>query len=161
MRNTLFLPLLLALSGCGLTPLYQGGKGGSASAFLNQVAISPIEGKAGWLVRDALFQRLGQAESAPRYRLDVRLDDQITGFGVRSDDSITRQRRTLRARYTLVDTTTNVVVVDATAGSDAGIDVVSSEYATVAAENSALERLSGIIADQIVNKVALTTRQSQ
>jgi LPS-assembly lipoprotein len=161
MRNTLFLPLLLALCGCGLTPLYQGGKGGSAAAFLNQVAISPIEGKAGWLVRDALFQRLGRAESAPRYRLDVRLDDQITGFGVRSDDSITRERRTLRARYTLVDTTTNVVVVDATAGSDAGIDVVSSEYATVAAENSALERLSGIIADQIVNKVALTTRQSQ
>ncbi len=161
MKKLILLPLVLLLSACGLTPLYQGGKSGSASAFLNQVAISPIEGKAGWLVRDALFQRLGRAEGSPRYRLDVRLDDQITGFGVRSDDSITRERRTLRARYTLIDNTTNAVVVDATAGSDAGIDVVSSEYATVAAENSALERLSGIVADQILSKVALSTRQTK
>ncbi len=161
MKKLILLPLVLSLSACGLTPLYQGGKSGSASAFLNQVSISPIEGKAGWLVRDALFQRLGRAESAPRYRLDVRLDDQITGFGVRRDDSVTRERRTLRARYTLIDNTTNAVVVDATAGSDAGIDVVSSEYATVAAENSALERLSGIIADQILSKVALSTRPSK
>jgi LPS-assembly lipoprotein len=31
---------------------------------------------------------------------------------------------------------------------------VSSEYATVAAENSALERLSEIVADQIVARLA-------
>ena len=37
---------------------------------------------------------------------------------------------------------------------DAGIDVVSSEYATVAAENTALERLSDIVADQIVARLA-------
>jgi len=33
--------------------------------------------------------------------------------------------------------------------------VTSSEYATVAAEDSALERLAGIIADRIVGRVAL------
>ena len=47
------------------------------------------------------------------------------------------------------------VLLDATAGSDAGIDVVSSEYATVAAEQTALERLSREVADQIVSRVAL------
>jgi LPS-assembly lipoprotein len=46
-------------------------------------------------------------------------------------------------------------VLDATAGSDAGIDVVSSEYATVAAEQTALERLSTEVADQIVSRLAL------
>jgi LPS-assembly lipoprotein len=161
MKRFLILPLLVLLSGCGLTPLYQGGTKGAASSFLGQVEVSAIEGKAGWLVRDALFQRIGRAEGAARYRLEVRLDDQITGFGVRSDDSVTRERRTLRARYSLVDLTTNAIVIDATAGSDAGIDVVSSEYATVAAENSALERLAGVIADQIMSKVALATRQSK
>ena len=45
-------------------------------------------------------------------------------------------------------------MLDATAGSDAGIDVVGSEYATIAAEKTALERLSGIVADQIVARVA-------
>jgi LPS-assembly lipoprotein len=47
------------------------------------------------------------------------------------------------------------VVLDATAGSDAGIDVVGSEYATVAAEQTALERLSEVIADQIVARLGL------
>jgi LPS-assembly lipoprotein len=51
-------------------------------------------------------------------------------------------------------------VLDATAGSDAGIDVVGSEYATIAAEKSALERLSGIVADQIVNRVARFAQSS-
>jgi LPS-assembly lipoprotein len=47
------------------------------------------------------------------------------------------------------------VVLDATAGSDAGIDVVSSEYATTAAEQTALERLAGVVADQIVARLAM------
>jgi LPS-assembly lipoprotein len=47
------------------------------------------------------------------------------------------------------------VVVDATAGSDAGIDVVSSEYATVAAEQTAAERLAESIADQIVARLGI------
>jgi len=52
------------------------------------------------------------------------------------------------------------VVLDATAGSDAGIDIVSSEYATIAAENTALENLSQVIADQIVARLALYARRT-
>lgn len=68
---------------------------------------------------------------------------------------MTRERRTLRARYQLVSASTGQVVLDATAGSDAGIDVVSSEYATVAAEQTAAERLADDVADQIVARLAL------
>ena len=50
------------------------------------------------------------------------------------------------------------ILLDATEGTDAGIDVVSSEYATIAAEQSALENLSVEIADRIVTRVALTLR---
>ncbi len=85
----------------------------------------------------------------------MRLDDRITGFGVRTDDAVTRERRTLRARYQLVDTGSGEVLLDATASADAGIDVVGSEYATIAAEQSALERLAGEIADQIVTRVSV------
>ena len=48
-----------------------------------------------------------------------------------------------------------MVMLDATAGSDAGIDVASSPYATVAAEQTALERLATMVADQIVSRLAL------
>ena len=68
---------------------------------------------------------------------------------------LARERRTLRARYRLVDAGRGTVLIDATAGSDAGVDVVSSEYATVAAEQTALEHLSVELADQIVTRLAL------
>jgi len=156
MRIALLVAAALALTGCGLRPLYQGGGRGQVAQSLRQVEVGPIGGRAGWLVRTALVDRLQAPEgSQARYRLLVELDDQITGFGIRSDDAITRERRTLRARYRLVDAALGTVLVDATAGSDAGIDVVGSEYATVAAEQTALERISREIADQIVSRLAL------
>ena len=151
------LPALATLGSCGLTPLYSGGSSGQVARGLSEVEIAPIEGKAGWLVNNALRDRLGPppAAGAARYRLQVKLDDQITGLAIRRDDSVARERRTLRARSQLVEVGKDEVLVDATAGSDAGIDVVGSEYATIAAENTALERLAGIVADQIVARLAL------
>ena len=155
-------PLLaLALTACGLHPLYAGGTSGTVAMTLRTVKVAPIEGQVGWLVRNKLVDRLGESGSAsPQYRLDVKLDDNITGFGIRGDRAVTRERRTLRARYQLVNLSSGSTVLDATAGSDAGIDVVSSEYATIAAENSALERLSDIVADEIVARVALYAQRT-
>ena len=122
MRKAAALAALLALSGCGLTPMYAGGGSGEVAQGLAAVEVAPIEGRAGWLVRHALTDRLGQSgvAAAPRYRLDV--------------------------------------VLDTTAGSDAGIDVVSSEYATIAAEDTALENLARDVADRIVARLALKLR---
>jgi LPS-assembly lipoprotein len=147
---------LLALAACGLRPLYQGGSASAVAATLRSVTVAPIAGQSGWLVRSKLIDRLGEAgTAAPAYRLDVALDDNITAFGLRSDRAATQERRTLRARYQLVDLSNGMVVLDASAGSDAGIDIVSSEYATVAAEQTALEQLADIVADQISARLAL------
>ncbi|GGD36734.1 LPS assembly lipoprotein LptE [Croceicoccus pelagius] len=154
----LVLPLALMLSACGLSPMYAGGGDGQVATGLSSVSVSAIPGQQGWLMRDALNDRLGSASASPRYRLDVRLDDQLEGLGLLSDDTIGRERRTLRARYRLVDLATGETVLDATAGADAGIDVVSSEYATIAAEQTALENLTVEVANRIVTSVALKLR---
>ena len=147
------------LPGCALKPLYAGGGAGPVAMTLSSVSVAPIEGEAGWLVRGALIERLRAAgEGQPRYRVEVRLDDSIAGFGVRADDSVTRERRTLRARWQLVDTADGSTVIDTSAASDSGIDSVGSEYATIAAERTALERLSVEIADQIIARIAVYAR---
>ena len=125
MRALLASFTLVALSACGLQPMYAGGGNGAVA----------------------------------RYRLDVRLDDQLEGLGILGDDTVSRERRTLRARYQLVDIASGEILLDATAGSDAGIDVVSSEYAVIAAEQTALEYLSREVADRIVTRVALRLRE--
>ncbi|HEX6071893.1 MAG TPA: LPS assembly lipoprotein LptE [Sphingomicrobium sp.] len=155
MRAMLLIAALL-LSACGLRPLYGGGSGSSVAAALSSVEVAPIAGQAGWLVRNKLIDRLGASgEGQAAYRLDVTLDDDITAFGIRSDQAATRERRTLRARYQLVNLANGEVVLDATAGSDAGVDIVSSDYATVAAEQTALENLADVVADQIVGRVGI------
>jgi LPS-assembly lipoprotein len=135
--------------------MYAGGSSGAVAGGLGTVQVAPIPERAGWLVRNALVDRLGGESGEPVYRLEVELDDDLTAFGIRGDSAVTRERRTLRARYRLVDLKTGEVVLDATAGSDAGIDIVSSEYATVAAEQTAQERLAGVVADQMVARLAL------
>jgi LPS-assembly lipoprotein len=159
-RLALPLAALLSLTGCGLSPMYAGGGSGPVAHGLAAVEVSPIQGKAGWLMRNALNDRLGQSgtHGAPRYRLDVLLDDKLEGLGLITNDTIGRERRTLRARYQLVDLASGDILLDATAGSDAGVDVVSSEYATISAENTALENLSREVSDQIVTRLALTLR---
>jgi len=160
-RRAAAICAFILLPGCGLQPLYGGGAGSRVAAILRSVQVTPIPGKSGWLMRNKLVDRLGESgEGTPAYRLDVALDDNITAFGLRSDRAATQERRTLRARYQLVSLPTGTVVLDATAGSDAGIDIVSSEYATVAAEQTALEQLADTVADQIVTRVALYAKRS-
>jgi LPS-assembly lipoprotein len=157
--SVLLLPFLLAA--CGLQPMYAGGGNGAVARGLAGVDVAPIEGRSGWLVRNALVDRLGNGDqSGARYRLDVRLDDKLEGLALLSNDTIARERRTLRARYQLVDMASGEIMLDASDGSDAGIDVVSSEYATIAAENTALENLSKDIANRIVTRIALQLRRS-
>ncbi|MEA1072419.1 LPS assembly lipoprotein LptE [Sphingomonas sp. LY160] len=155
MKRLAALALLIGLSGCGLRPMYVGGASGAVVGSLSTIQVAPIPERQGWLVRNAVVDRLGGETRDPAYRLEIELDDDLTSLGIRGDSAVTRERRTLRARYRLVDVTDGQVVLDATAGSDAGIDVVSSEYATIAAEQSALERLSVVVADQIVGRLAL------
>jgi len=156
MRAAVVLAVALLLSACGLRPLYGGGEGSRTVSTLRSISVTPINGRVGWLMHKALVDRLGdEATASAAYRLEVELDDNITGYGIRGDRATTRERRTLRARYRLVDLRGGGVVLDATAGSDAGIDVVSSEYATVAAELTAAERLTDVVADQIVSRLAL------
>ncbi len=152
-----FTPML---AGCGLQPLYSvAGANGPVSSELAAVQIPSIPGRGGWLLRGALEDRLQVAgQVSPRYRLDIRLDDALEALGVLNDDTISRERRILRARYQLVDLATGEILLDATDGSDVGIDVVSSEYATIAAEQTALENLAQEVADRIVTRLALTLR---
>lgn len=162
-RATLLAIALAApLAGCGLEPMYAGGASNSVAQGLAAVDVPAIAGRDGWLVRNALQEWLGVAgEASPQYRLDVRLDDSLEALGVLNDDTISRERRILRARYQLIDLATGEILLDATAGSDAGIDVVSSEYATIAAEQRALENLAEDVAERMTRRIALALRERE
>src|SRR5690606_4551903 len=91
-----------ALSACGLQPMYAGGGQGAIARGLASIEVAPIEGRAGWLMRNALRDKLapgGADAGGARYVLNVRLDEQLTGLGLLRDDTISRESFVLRARY--------------------------------------------------------------
>ena len=84
----------LALTGCQLQPLYAGGSSGRVATTLSSVTVAPIEGQVGWLVFNKLKDRLAASGAGEaRYRLNVELDDNIVGLGIRGDRAVTRERR--------------------------------------------------------------------
>ena len=94
MKRIATFALALLLPGCGLQPLYSGGANGAVAQAVGGIEVAPIPGKNGWLVGNALKDRIAAVPGvAPRYRLVVELDDKIEGFGVRRDDAITREPR--------------------------------------------------------------------
>lgn len=158
----LALALVPTVSACGLQPMYAGGGSGAIAQGLAGIEVPAIEGRSGWLVRNALNDRFhAGGTAATRYRLDVRLDEKLEGLGVLGNDSVARERLELRARYQLVDASTGDILLDATDGTDAGIDVVASDYAVIAAEQTAEERLAKDLADRITARVALALRKRQ
>ena len=84
-RFLLVVSTAVALAGCGLRPMYAGGESGAVAHGLRSVSVQAIPGRAGWLVRKELVSRLGAANGAAAYRLEVELDDDITAYGIRGD----------------------------------------------------------------------------
>lgn len=152
-RWPLLAMAVIGLSGCGLQPVYSGGSSGIAATALGSIAINPIANRSGYLVGTALRHELGPIDAAPQFQLEVELDEAILGFGIRDNNSISAERITLRARYTLKDASNKVLLV-ATTGSDVSIDRVNSNFAVVAAENTAIEQLSVVVAQNIATRLA-------
>jgi LPS-assembly lipoprotein len=157
------LPLFacaILLPGCGLRPVYSGGANSAVANVLNSVEVGPIDGKAGWIMTQQLKQRLASVPAGSgAYRLNIDLNDQLTSFGISLDNSVSRERRTLRAHYTLLDNATDEVLLEETASAEAGIDLTQSDYATIAAEDMALDRLSIDLVDQITTRLALFAKR--
>lgn len=101
--KTLAAFALLALSGCGFTPLYGGAQGSAASTTLETVQVQNIPNRTGQVLRQTLqqdFYRNGQPVQA-LYLLSVTYDINQTGEGVQEDSSTTRTRFTATAHWRL------------------------------------------------------------
>lgn len=152
-------PLMAGLTGCGLQPIYADGSQGVAAQQLAGIEVPLLPERAGQLLRDELL-RVIRPDGQVRYRLDIKMAETIEGFGIRGDESVARKRVSLVADYQLVDIASNQVVLADRARADAGIDVVQSEYAVVAAEQTARERNATVAARAIAARLGLHFRTS-
>ncbi len=173
MKGLALLALAL-LSACGFTPLYNKVRGASAMSQLGQIHIAPVSDtsvdaytrayyrqgrttRLGQLFQDGLERQMAGGSDSP-YRLQVSIEERIDGLGIRPDESFTRQRVSLIARYQLIDVSQNKALYHGEAKSEIGVDRVASEYATLTAERAAGERNTELLVRQITAKLVLALR---
>lgn len=94
---------LMALSGCGFTPLY--GDAGAGTS-LSRIAVTTQDDRLGYRVREQLEDALGRDGSqTPLWRLETTLEQSRRPLGRRIDDTATRYELTVRGTWTLTPTT--------------------------------------------------------
>ena len=149
---------LLVLAACGFRPLY--GEGTPAAAMTGRVEVAMLDGAAGFAMRERLTQRLGPPAGAT-HRLETTLDLDSTGVALTQENVTTRYDVTGVATYRLVPVTGGPPVTAGTVrggtGYSAPVSGASSAFAIRAAERDAEERLAVTLADQIVERLALTS----
>lgn len=159
---------ILALAGCGFTPVY--GPGGAAEGLRGRIEVAPPADPTGYVLVRRLEDRLGRG-TAPLYALDaqLRLDDE--GLGITPEQEITRIQVEGELAYTLTEIATGRVIDRGVMSSFTGYSapVFSAERSSIAgnsvtvraAREDAVERLVTILADQLITQLIATAPEWQ
>ena len=127
----------LSLGACGFQPLYaQPG----VTPGLSAVHVAAPDGRAGYLLGEALGDALATGAGTPAWRLDLDLSEQRFPRGLRVDNVATRYEYVLTAAYTLRAAATGEPAKVGTVRVELTYDSADQPYASVAAQQDAQER---------------------
>jgi LPS-assembly lipoprotein len=148
---------LLVLSACGFEPLYRtADRGAETEQLLNRIEVPPIADRLGQLVRTVLNDRLKpRAAPQPLYAVVVTLTESTQGLAVRRDASATRANLIVNATFTLSDISGGENLLSGKIRSVNGYDILTSDFATLAAEKDARRRGARDVADAIFDRLAI------
>lgn len=152
----LTVPLLAVVSGCGFSPVYQRSPDASATDVLLELAkidIQNIPDREGQILRNFLSDRIqprGQAKKT-LYVLKTNLSVSSSDLGVQLDETTARSRVNVNASYSLSGNGVNHSFRSRSSSSFSTVDV---EYASLVAEQDAIERSLRLIADDMTVRIA-------
>ena len=158
-RRTLLGGLGTVLGACGFRPLYlaQSTPEGPVRAELAAIEIRGLDGRLGYLVRDALLYELNPATAAgpPRYVLFVRLQSRATALGIQLDNTITRYNLLLTASFELRAKDRNDLLYASRVRRVSSYNVSREPYADLVASQEAERRAAQEVAIDIRTLLAV------
>ena len=148
---------LLALTACGFEPLYgEKDRGAATEQMLSQIEVLPIADRLGQLVRTELTNRLNPRPApTPLYSVSVTLTESTQGLAVRRDASATLANLIVNATFILSAVSGGEALLTSDIRSINGYDILTSNFATLAAEKDARRRGARDIADAIVDRLSI------
>lgn len=157
-RKCVVFAALVALAGCGFTPLYGGSAGQQTSAQLGEVAVNNIPERPGQMLRISLQTQL-QAGATPVteiYALNVSYAIATTDLGVLQDSATTRYQLTATAKWTLspIGNPQHQLASGTATSMDAG-NIIDQQYFAVDLETDTLnQQLADTVAAEITSQLA-------
>lgn len=148
--------LLLALAGCGYTPLYGTTAQGSVVQDLASVDVSVIPDRSGQQIHNFLRDEINPTgrPAMPRYDLDIELTESRDALAIRTDETATRYNLRQIARFQLRDLDTGRIVLTGNSNAVVSYNVLQNDFANVVSENDARERGAREIAEDIRLRMA-------
>lgn len=151
------VPLALGAAACGFSPLYA--PGSPAEGMIGRVDVAPMQGSAGFTLRERLVERLGSPQDAA-WRLVVDLELDRTGVALTEENFTTRYNIVGTAAFALRPAGGGPALIDDSVRAITGYAAPDTEtavvFATRAAERDAELRLARTLADRIVQRLAVT-----
>lgn len=140
---------VLALSACGLQPVY--GPGGAATKLFGQVSPVDPDTPDEFLFNRRIAERLGPAGGA--YTLDYTLRVGVVAQGITPDEITTRYSLNGSADFRLTDSASGAIVTEGQVSTFTSYSTTGTTVATLTAEYDARQRLARMLADQVVTRL--------
>lgn len=160
-RGSLAATGLMFLTSCGFQPIYAteqvAGSEGGTIALNQRVAIRQILAPedVAPLIEDAVGARLPiDAATTPEYGLFLNVEESAQRLAVQIDASVTRYNYRLDGSYTLLNLAEGTRIFGSV-GSVTSYNIVSSQYSTLFAENTAREKAARQLAEELERELLI------
>jgi len=149
-RRALVL-VALAAAGCGFQPLYGQRGGQSVGDQMAATRIGVIEDRTGQQLRNALLAELqpNGLVGTTRYTLEVKLTESVSQLAVAKDETTSRASVEIRAGYALKRIEDGRVLFEGVSRAASSYNIVTSNFATVAAEADARRRAVRVLGEDM------------
>lgn len=159
MRLIYAVLLVMSVSACGFTPLYETGAARSQlNETMSQIAVAPInDNRIGQIMHNRLHEFMYGSGGA-KYILQVTLAQTSEGYGIRGDAAATQEQMTVTASYSLVEVGVEEPVIMGELTNRVSYDLVLSDFSTVMQREDSARRLVLELADRIHRRVVIHLR---
>ena len=144
------------MSACGFEPVYK--EGSVAADLKGQIALSVLEGRNGFEMRERLEERLGFADTGAKYLLTYTLTVTSEDLTVSEDAEITRFNLEGVSNFKIEDRMTGEHVFADSVKSFTAYSATSETFPTSVAKQDANNRLAQSLAELIVNRLSITAK---
>ena len=156
-RRGIFLPLALALAGCGFRPLYARRGTQEWDPELAAIVVDPIRDRPGQILELALRENLNPAgRSVPaQWRLQTLLTVSRADLGIQRNATAASSEITVSASYSLFDIQSGKALYSNSSRAISDFNQLTDSYATQVAADDARDRALQQVAQEMTMRMSI------